>query len=203
MGALGISDTDHVVIYDTHGLFSAPRAWWSFKLFGHAKVSILEGGLPKWVAEERAVYDTEVKAKSKFYKARRPDPSLIRTLKQMISNTDMADQNPKEAEQVIDARPADRFVKLLLFIGLSTDFQPGLSQIQRRSPRTSPWRPVRPHTLFYKPTRTPARRPDIRNPHLPRHPPIPLLGTRNRPLPTNRRNLRLWSLCLSCFTGAT
>lgn len=52
-----------MVIYDTHGLFSAPRAWWTFKMFGHAKVSILEGGLPNWVKEERAVYDSDVKTK--------------------------------------------------------------------------------------------------------------------------------------------
>ncbi|KAI9008604.1 Rhodanese-like domain-containing protein [Hyaloraphidium curvatum] len=109
MGALGISDTDHVVIYDSHGLFSAPRAWWMFKWFGHAKVSILEGGLPQWVKEERAVMDSEVKPKPKFYKARRPDMAMVRNFQQMIANVDKADQNPAQAEQVIDGRPADRF----------------------------------------------------------------------------------------------
>lgn len=46
--ALGISSADQVVIYDTKGLFSAPRAWWMFRAFGHAQVRILSGGLPAW-----------------------------------------------------------------------------------------------------------------------------------------------------------
>lgn len=47
---LGISHDDTVVVYDTHGLFSAPRAWWTLKAFGAARVSILRGGLPAWIA---------------------------------------------------------------------------------------------------------------------------------------------------------
>lgn len=50
MEALGISETDHVVVYDSEGLYSAARAWWMFRLYGHAQVSILAGGLPAWRA---------------------------------------------------------------------------------------------------------------------------------------------------------
>ena len=52
VGALGIGDGDTVVIYDSAGLFSAARVWWTFRIFGAKKVFILDGGLPKWKAEE-------------------------------------------------------------------------------------------------------------------------------------------------------
>ena len=37
--------------YDTVGLFSAARAWWMFRVFGHDDVAVLDGGLPKWKAK--------------------------------------------------------------------------------------------------------------------------------------------------------
>jgi thiosulfate/3-mercaptopyruvate sulfurtransferase len=45
---LGVSDTANVVVYDTVGLFGAPRVWWTLKVFGAQNVSILDGGLPQW-----------------------------------------------------------------------------------------------------------------------------------------------------------
>ena len=54
--ALGIGANSRVVVYDGKGLFSAARAWWMFRVFGHDSVQILEGGLPAWIA---AGYDTE------------------------------------------------------------------------------------------------------------------------------------------------
>ena len=44
VGALGVAETDTIVVYDGLGLFSAPRVWWTFRLFGAEKVFILEGG---------------------------------------------------------------------------------------------------------------------------------------------------------------
>ena len=50
--ALGIDATDTVVLYDAHGIFSAPRAWFTFRAFGHrGPVAILEGGYPAWAAK--------------------------------------------------------------------------------------------------------------------------------------------------------
>ena len=46
-----------MVVYDTVGVFSSPRALYTFKSFGHDKVSILDGGLPRWLHEG---YDVEV-----------------------------------------------------------------------------------------------------------------------------------------------
>ena len=53
VGALGIGDGDTVVVYDSDGFYSAPRVWWTFRLFGAKKVYILDGGLRKWKAENR------------------------------------------------------------------------------------------------------------------------------------------------------
>ena len=59
MTLLGVSNDHHVIIYDNSarfGLFSAPRVWWMLRVFGHGMVSVLDGGLPKWIADR---YPTE------------------------------------------------------------------------------------------------------------------------------------------------
>jgi 3-mercaptopyruvate sulfurtransferase SseA len=63
MEQLGISDSDYVVLYDSYGVSTVTRVWWTLKVFGHEKVSVMSGGLPKWVKEGRSVYDEDVKFK--------------------------------------------------------------------------------------------------------------------------------------------
>jgi thiosulfate/3-mercaptopyruvate sulfurtransferase len=55
MGAMGVSNASRVVFYDQKGLASAARGWWLMGLFGHDEAAVLDGGLPKWRAEGRAV----------------------------------------------------------------------------------------------------------------------------------------------------
>ncbi len=57
MRAMGIGDGHQVVVYDGAGLFSAARVWWTFHLMGKTNVAVLDGGLPKWLAEGRPVTD--------------------------------------------------------------------------------------------------------------------------------------------------
>lgn len=59
--ALGVGSDDRVVIYDCKGLFSAPRAWWMFRVFGHRQVHLLSGGFPAW---RSAGFATETGAES-------------------------------------------------------------------------------------------------------------------------------------------
>lgn len=100
VGRLGIGNDTTVVAYDSHGMFSAPRAWWSFRAMGHDKVHVLDGGLPKWRGEGRPVESGAVAVQPARFEAR-PRPELLRTFEELRDG--LADT------QVIDARPAARF----------------------------------------------------------------------------------------------
>ncbi|MDA9521813.1 3-mercaptopyruvate sulfurtransferase [Bradyrhizobium sp. CCBAU 11434] len=102
VGNLGIGNSDTVVLYDAGGWVAAPRAWWMFLAFGHSNVRILNGGLKKWRAEGRSVESGEVKPKAATFKASY-DPKRVRSMQQLVANVE------SRAEQVIDARAADRF----------------------------------------------------------------------------------------------
>jgi thiosulfate/3-mercaptopyruvate sulfurtransferase len=104
MPMLGVNNADHVIIYDGSGLFSAARAWWLFRVFGHDRVSILDGGFPKWRAEGRPV-DDGGPPPADFAGAFDIDVrrSMVRSIDDMRANLDSG------AEQVIDARGPGRF----------------------------------------------------------------------------------------------
>jgi thiosulfate/3-mercaptopyruvate sulfurtransferase len=102
-GALGIADTDTIVVYDGAGMFSAPRVWWTFRLFGAEKVFILDGGLPRWKAQGRPLETGPVKRAPRRFRARLP-ADVVASLE-----TVRAALRSKSA-QVVDARPADRFL---------------------------------------------------------------------------------------------
>jgi thiosulfate/3-mercaptopyruvate sulfurtransferase len=102
VGALGIGDQDTIVVYDGLGMFSAPRVWWTFRVFGAEKVFILAGGLPRWTAEGRPLEPGALKRDPRNFKARKAD-AAVASLAQVRAA--LAGNNV----QVIDARPADRF----------------------------------------------------------------------------------------------
>lgn len=102
VGALGISNHDRVVVYDSSGLFSAPRAWWMFRVFGHEKVSILEGGLPKWIAEARPLQSGPVELKPTRFNAKF-NTALYRHGEDVYKNLQT------HVDQVVDARSESRF----------------------------------------------------------------------------------------------
>ena len=54
MHELGVGCNTHVVVYDCSdfGIFSAPRLWWTLRAFGHDNVSVLNGGLQQWKAND-------------------------------------------------------------------------------------------------------------------------------------------------------
>ena len=100
--ALGINQNSTVVVYDTVGLFSAARAWWMLEVFGHQRVAVLDGGLPRWQRDGRAVDNTEVTPDRGDFVATL-DATRVRNLDQLLANLDQAH------EQVVDARAAGRF----------------------------------------------------------------------------------------------
>jgi thiosulfate/3-mercaptopyruvate sulfurtransferase len=102
VGALGIGTSDRVVIYDSHGLMSAPRVWWTFRAFGHDDVAVLDGGLPKWLKEGRPV-ECGTAARTPCNYTARFRPALVRDKARLIANLET------EREQVVDARSQGRF----------------------------------------------------------------------------------------------
>ncbi|MGH7499202.1 MAG: 3-mercaptopyruvate sulfurtransferase [Gemmatimonadales bacterium] len=103
MTALGLTDADDIVVYDGSGVnISAPRAWWMFRVFGHERVAVLDGGIGKWRQEGRGVETGMV---------RLPRGRFGATLeREQVRNLD-AVRAALEAgsEQVVDLRPAGRF----------------------------------------------------------------------------------------------
>lgn len=102
VGALGISDQSTIVVYDEAGLFSAPRVWWTFRIFGAKNVFLLEGGGPKWRAERRSVQAGVVKRNPAVFDARL-DRRAVADFK--LVNARRQDR----AAQIVDARAAPRF----------------------------------------------------------------------------------------------
>jgi len=103
MGALGISNDTAVVVYDTSGQnYSAPRFWWMMRTFGHTKVAVLDGGLPKWIADGHAV-TREITTVSPAKFNATFDAARVRDIGAVRRNIE------RKEEQVVDARSPGRF----------------------------------------------------------------------------------------------
>jgi thiosulfate/3-mercaptopyruvate sulfurtransferase len=102
VGALGVGNDSEVVVYDAHGLMSAARAWWMFRAFGHDRVALLDGGLPKWLAEGRKVESGPANLRPRSFTARL-DAGRVRDKAALLANLG------SRRELVIDARAAGRF----------------------------------------------------------------------------------------------
>jgi thiosulfate/3-mercaptopyruvate sulfurtransferase len=102
IGALGIGGGDRVVIYDSRGVVSAARVWWTLRVFGHDAVAVLDGGLPKWRAEGRPVTSGAATPIPRQFTPRFR-PELVRDVSQVKTNV------VSRREQVLDARSRGRF----------------------------------------------------------------------------------------------
>lgn len=100
---MGLGNGNRIVIYDSNGMFSAAaRVWWMFRYFGHRDVSILDGGLPKWIAEGRPTEDLPPVPRDRHFLPR-VNTLLARDYHQIRANI------ATSKELVIDARNPDRF----------------------------------------------------------------------------------------------
>ena len=113
VGALGIAETDTIVVYDATGLYSAPRVWWSFRIFGAKNAFVLDGGFPAWKAEGRPSEAGEVKRPACKFNATMDTGAVA-----MVADVQMALTD--DSAQVVDARAAGRFA------GREPDPRPGL-----------------------------------------------------------------------------
>ena len=103
MSAFGVSNNSRIVFYDQKGLASAARGWWLMGLFGHDNVAVLDGGLPKWQRESRAVEAGEPASPPQV--PFRPDfrATRLRGVGDVLGNVTV------QTELVLDARAAGRF----------------------------------------------------------------------------------------------
>lgn len=99
---LGLGDGNRIVVYDGAGIFSAPRAWWMFRAFGHREVAVLDGGLPKWLKEGRLVENTPPVPRARHFTARFNN-MLVRDIDQIRGIVSSG------REQIVDARSPGRF----------------------------------------------------------------------------------------------
>lgn len=114
VGAMGIRDGDAIVVYDGAGLLSSPRVWWTFRLFGAKDVKILEGGMPKWLAEGRPLETGAAPA---------PTPATFHAkleAARVVGLHDVVGVLAEGTATVVDARPADRF------LGVGPEPRPGV-----------------------------------------------------------------------------
>lgn len=102
MRRLGLNAGSTAVVYDSEGLFSAARAWWTLRAMGHAASFVLDGGLPRWTAEGRAVETGWREPVHGNFKAH-PRADLVEDLEAVRAALD------RKSAQVVDARPAARF----------------------------------------------------------------------------------------------
>jgi len=103
MKKMGVGDGMKIVVYDTQGLFSAARVWWTFRAMGHEDVAVLDGGLKKWKAEGRPLEDGSPSRRFERHFTPRQNAGLIR------DQHDIAAIVAKGHVQLVDARSAARF----------------------------------------------------------------------------------------------
>ena len=115
VGALGIGDGDDLVVYDGSGTnLSAARVWWMFRMFGHERVAVLDGGLPRWRAEGLPLERGEVSLPAAAFTARSIPAGAVRDLASVRGALDSRET------QIVDMRSAGRFA------GIEPEPRPGL-----------------------------------------------------------------------------
>lgn len=114
MRRMGVGDGNRVIVYDTKGLFSAARAWWMFRVFGHDDVCVLDGGFAKWLAEGRATDFGEPRARQERHFTARLQSAMVR------DKADILRLSNDHTRQIVDARSPGRFA------GAEDEPRPGL-----------------------------------------------------------------------------
>ena len=103
MRKMGIGDGKKVIAYDAAGLFSAARAWWMFRVFGHDDVAVLDGGLPKWKAEGHPLEEGPAAKPQERHFTARYQAMMVRDKSDMLQAVAQGDA------AIADARSLSRF----------------------------------------------------------------------------------------------
>lgn len=103
MRKMGIGDGARIVVYEAGPMFSAPRVWWNFRVMGFHNVSVLDGGLAKWVAEDRPTEDGPARPRTAKHFTARRDSSRVR------DKSDVLKASTTGSPMVVDVRSPGRF----------------------------------------------------------------------------------------------
>jgi len=114
MRSMGIGDGSRIVVYDSTGIFSAARVWWTFRVMGVEDVTVLNGGLPKWKREGLPLESGEPRPRSARHFTSRRNADLVRDV------FDMKALLKDHSAEIVDARAAERFA------GRAPEPRPGL-----------------------------------------------------------------------------
>ena len=111
--SFAIKNEDHIVVYDHSDTYSSCRLWFALKYFGHKKVSVLDGGMKKWLTENRST-DNKINIDlGKFSNIDKLNPGNKYEVKEktdLIKNKKQIDENlKKNLFQTVDARSRERF----------------------------------------------------------------------------------------------
>ena len=101
---MGINNDDEIVIYDNSDVISSCRCWYNFIYYGHNPklIKVLNGGLKKWIDEERQTSNALTKITKSNYKSKE--------YKNLVKNKNQIDENIIKKEfNLIDARSIERF----------------------------------------------------------------------------------------------
>jgi len=126
MRAMGVGDGHQVVVYDSAGIFSAPRVWWLFRLMGQTNIAVLDGGLPKWQAEGHPVTDAAPLIRDRHMTVTRQN-DMVKDVTGVAAASKLGDW------QIVDARAADRFR------GEAPEPRPGLRMGHIPGSKNLPW----------------------------------------------------------------
>lgn len=102
VGALGVSHTDRIVVYDGAGLFSAARVWWMFRTMGAKNVAVLNGGFKAWQAEGRQTESALPEIVASTFEA-------VLDRDWVCDITTIRSATQTGSHEIADARPGDRF----------------------------------------------------------------------------------------------
>ena len=126
MRAMGIGDGHQIVVYDQMGVFSAPRVWWNFRLMGKTDIAVLDGGLPKWIAEGREIEDLPPMMRDRHITVQR-QANLVKDVTQVAHASKLGDY------EIVDARAHGRF------IGEEEEPRPNLRKGHIPGSKNVPW----------------------------------------------------------------
>ena len=111
--SFGIKNDDYIIVYDFSDVHSACRLWFSLKYFGHKKVSVLDGGMKKWLKENRFTSDKVTKDIEKFsYLNKKNIKNNYKVSENFdwVKKKEQIDENiKKNLFTLVDARSRDRF----------------------------------------------------------------------------------------------